>query len=73
MSNSKKRKLHAILFADMNGVQFWIGIMNAPIYGIKLRNNPIYHRIKKDYPPFAKAVEELKLPAIVPFEAPLKN
>jgi len=46
-----------------------------PSYGdySRYRNNPIYHRIKKDYPPFAKAVKKLKLPEIVPFEVPLKN
>ena len=46
-----------------------------PNYGDYERYNtdPFYNRIKKDYPSFAKAVKELKLPEIVPFEIPLKN
>ena len=38
-----------------------------------LRSDPLYNRIKKEHPPFAKALAELKLPELLPFEEALKD
>jgi TolB-like protein len=40
---------------------------------MEFQTNPFYHRIKKEYPPFAKALADLKLPELVSFDVPLKN
>ena len=37
------------------------------------RTDPFYNQIKKEYPLFAKALAELKLPKLVPFEEALKD
>jgi len=46
-----------------------------PSYGdfTNYKNDPFYNQIKKEYPSFAQAVDELKLPEIIPFDAPLKD
>jgi len=46
-----------------------------PSYGdyIEFITDPFYNRIKKEHPPFATAVQQLKLPVLVPFDAPLKD
>ncbi len=37
------------------------------------RTDPFYNQVKKEYPPFAKALAELKLPELVPFEGALED